>query len=544
MWNPRTPAGVDPACHAGYAGPAPGHRARILHVLVSISFAVQIALAGGPDTWVPARWLGGPLELQRRAESKTLPSDTAVQETIGRWYEPATLDLLKGTPVNCLLVTWGTSGNPETDTQQQNLVKSYAREAHARGLSVLGLIPPHGDPSSVAGLAAEAGLDGLVVEGDSGEVVRFIPGVRRVLQERRSTAVVFPVIAAEKLYPDPDWPVMAVADAVVPGIQELSEEAETAPSSEPWIESNIWLVRSIVSWCGARPVWLGEQVGGNATAGDYERAIADAAAGGGRWILAPGDELRHGLFLKRPEALATWSRIAAGLKFQQHHAAWQRAAPFAVFGFIQDRLLKERTVSDENLNLACRRRIPLCLIDRAQLSASSLEGVLAVHAIDIVRPTESERAILAGFAEKGGLVVIGPAWKQVEIPKNQDFVVLPAGKGRVAIYREEWPDPASLSKDLVDLLGSDNLGVRLFHGSSVLIHVSSDTANNRFLVHLLNYASEPADSLVVRVTGNFGKASLITPERDSEELALEKKGERIEMNIKSLSVYGVILLEK
>ncbi len=545
MYLHRAPAGANPASRRSSGTPSPGSiSVRVLTLFAFASISVRAGSAGGPETWVPARWQGGPLELQRRAENKTLPSDPAVRESIAKWYDPATLDVLKDTPINCLLVTWGAEGSTETVKQQHDLVRSYAGEAHTRGLSVLGLISPGGDPTLVAERSAEAGLDGLVVEGDSGDVVRFIAEVRRVLLQKRSAAVVFPLIAAEKLYPDPDWPILAAADAVVPGIQELSEGAETAPSSEPWIESNIWLIRSIVSWCGRRSVWLGEGVVANATAGDYERAVADAAAGGGQWILAPGDELRHGLLLKQPEALTTWRRISASLKFHQDHARWHRAAPFAVMGFIQDRSLKDRTVSDENLNLACRSRIPLFLINRVKLSASVLEGLSAVHAIDVIRPTEEERTILEGFAQKGGLVVIGPSWKPVEIPRNQDFAVLPAGSGRVVVYREDSPDPASLSKDLVDLLGRDNLGVRLFRGASVLINTSVDKANNRLLVHLLNYASEPADALVLRITGDFGKASLITPERASEELALEKSGGRVEVSIKSLSVYGVISLEK
>ena len=42
--------------------------------------------------------------MARRAAAKTLPSDPAVRETIANWYDPATLSLLEGSPVNCLLV--------------------------------------------------------------------------------------------------------------------------------------------------------------------------------------------------------------------------------------------------------------------------------------------------------------------------------------------------------------------------------------------------------------------------------------------------------
>ena len=287
MLSPRVPAGVGPAGQTGFGTSMPGsRRVYALSLLTCMAFAIRSGLAGGPDTWVPARWQGGPLELQRRAENKTLPSDPAVRESIGKWYDPATLDLLKGTPINCLLVTWGTGCDPETDKQQQDLVKSFAREARTRGISILGLVRSGSDPSSVSELTAGAGLDGLVIEGDSTGIDRYVAEVRRTLRERNSAAVVFPLIAWEKLQSDPDSPVLAAADAVAPGVQELGEGADASPSSEPWIDSNIWLVRSIISWCAPRPVWLGEQVAADATPGDYERAIADAAAGGGRWILS------------------------------------------------------------------------------------------------------------------------------------------------------------------------------------------------------------------------------------------------------------------
>ena len=50
-----------------------------------MALAVQSNLAGRPDSWVPARWQGGPLELQRRAQEKTLPADPSLRETILRW---------------------------------------------------------------------------------------------------------------------------------------------------------------------------------------------------------------------------------------------------------------------------------------------------------------------------------------------------------------------------------------------------------------------------------------------------------------------------
>ena len=74
--------------------------------------------------------------------------------------------LLEGTPVNCLLVTWSAGEDAGAETQQQELVKAYARLAHERGIAVLGLVYPGADPSKFVGPAVEAGLDGLVLEGE------------------------------------------------------------------------------------------------------------------------------------------------------------------------------------------------------------------------------------------------------------------------------------------------------------------------------------------------------------------------------------------
>jgi hypothetical protein len=71
-----------------------------------------------------------------------------------------------------------------------------------------------------------------------------------------------------------------------------------------------------------------------------------------------------------------------------------------------------------------------------------------------------------------------------------------------------------------------------------------DKNGNRMLVQLLNYASYPADSVLVRVVGDFRTARFYTPESAPEEVALEKSDGRLEVNIPRLPVYGVLLLEK
>ena len=68
-------------------------------------------------------------------------------------------------------------------------------------------------------------------------------------------------------------------------------------------------MQSIRSRGGSRPVWLMQTLPAQAAPADYLRAIADAAAGGGRWVLALSDELRHGLRTNQADAMATWRQI-------------------------------------------------------------------------------------------------------------------------------------------------------------------------------------------------------------------------------------------
>lgn len=502
--------------------------------------AVSTALAAGdPAGWVPARWDGGPLEVARRSADKVF-ADASLREASARWYQPATLDLLTGTPVNCLLVTFSAGAGSAVERQQHQLVKDYAQRARQRGIAVLGIIYPGADAAEVAAAAEDAGLDGLVLDGDFS--AGFAGRLEAELHAKSSGALVIPIARDAAPLRTAKAPLLAV-QGVQPGARNLSDMGIRAgASAEPWIDSNIWLVESFRLGQAWRPVWVNHQPLNPGSQGDYVRFVADAAVAGGRWIVALDDDLRARLFRKDSLGLATWRSITAYLKFAGDHAEWRSFLPYGNVAVILDTAGQNPDLSNEYLNLVTRRHVPYRIIPRGELTAASLASFQAVLALDLAPAAAAERKILCDFAEGGGLVIAGPSWGGA--PKDEPYAEVHLGKGRVAVYKDDPPDPESVAKDLADLMDPEVIGFSVFNVPSAITHVSAGGSGRRVLVQILNYADYPAGRVTVRVNGSFKSARLYTPENAPAELALEPAANnRTELLIAKPARWAAVLLE-
>jgi len=370
-----------------------------------LALAPAVFAAGPPTSWVPARWDGGPVEIAHRAGDKAL-SDAGVRDVISGWYDPATLDLLKDTPINCLLVTLSGGADSQTEKRQFQLVKEYARQARERGIAVLGVVYPGADPDAVVSAVAEAQLDGVVPEGKYQGDLAFATGLEQRLRARNSAARVIP-IAPARLLRETAWPVLAV-EGESPGVGKGDHTTVASPTGGVWVDSNIWLTRSF-HMSPDRPVWISHRPR-NGSPGIYSRSIADAAAAGARWIVTLDDSLRASLLHRETKAMAEWRAMMSDLSWFEGRTGWRDLAPSGNVGIVLDTTAAAAADTEEYLNLVARRQIPYRVIYRRELVAPALDGMRALLAFDFNPPTEAERKLLRAFAARGGLVLIGSSW--------------------------------------------------------------------------------------------------------------------------------------
>lgn len=497
-----------------------------------MSFTLGASASPAPETWVPIRWTGGPLELEWRSRTKTLPTDATVRDALARWYEPATLSLLENSSANCLLVTWSAPADAAVEAEQQQLVKVYTEAAHKRGLGVLGLVYAQGDASKIAADAAGAALDGLVLEGE------FAPEFPASLRQAAGSKLVIEIAKNPVRWRWKPAPIVAIA-GVAPSGRNLSEMGiRGTPSSQPWIESNIWLVRSFAFVSPSRAVWISSQLE-NASAIDYERAVADAAAAGGRWIVSLDDTLRTKLRARDPSALETWHRVSSYLKFAESHAAWRALVPYGNVGIVVDSASTKQDASEEYLNLVARRQVPYQLVARSGLNVAAVAKLRALVATELDPPSAAERKLLQDFAKDGGLVIVGPSWG--DAPKTEPFAEIPAGKGRVVVYKE--PDPETVARDLKEILSDDDLGVVPFNVPSVITMASGGGPGQPLLVQLVNYFDHPVEAITLRASGKFHSARLETPGAAAVDLPLRYDEGRAEVTIPKLLLWGAVSME-
>ena len=482
------------------------------------------------------RWPCGPLDIER--ERRREGFTPAEADALRQWSEPRALELLAGTPVSCLVVTWaeGRAGDGEAeDEEHQRAIAPLIAAARWRGLSVVGWAGERADLRRAAEAAFAAGLDALATTS-----TESVPGIGVLRFREHGSGDRSPT------------GFLGVSGAVWPGMKvdpEGDVDASSGPTGPPWIDSNAWYVRLVRTLVRPETLWLSfdpPQAAEPLSPAAYVQAIADTEIYGARWVVSLDPHLRQGLSEGRASAVECWAEIARSLDFFEAHRGWTDYRPVGHLGVVSDFSGENEFLSFEVLNLLARQSSLYRILEKTRALADPLDGL---HALLYVDEAPAESALLRGlyaFAESGGTLIAPPGWEARGEPADDawlpGFRVFRYGTGRLAIAREELTDPQRLAEDAQLLMSHRHDPVRLFNPGTAVSHYATSEDGGSGVLHLLRFATRP---FRMPITAWFRKpwSSGRTWRHDAfaaepTERTAVRSG--VEFHLPSVSVYSVL----
>ncbi len=527
--------------------------------------AACLGAAPGPRGWIPLRWDGGPLELLRRQNEEArrkqeaakapeakhkepvFPLSEEQKQAIRDWYRPDTLELLEGTPYNCVLLSWSLGSRSEFDADQRERVAGIAAQARQRGLAVLAVVEFGPDwPAAVE--AAAADFDGAVLEGEFPEGAA--EQALETLRGKNPDAVVVPMGSWEGVNRDPRFPILASGDGLWPGLLTATEAEGwgAGPTSNPWVLSNGWRVGALRADGSQRPVWMGHRPRRHRPQPleykDFVRAVADTGMAGGRWVVTLGDEWRRRLYRRDPEALAEWRQLAAYVQFFEDRSEWRAFPVWPSVVVVHDPRAAGDFDSFDILNMLAVRHVPHRVVLRNDFAAAEVEPQPAIVAFDLAPPSGPERQALQGFTQAGGTLLLGPHWSAAKGGADEESTKLIAGAGSIRAYAGEKIDSDKFSRDVRDILDKKHAAPKLYNVGSVISQHSYDPASGRVLLQMTEYGDYPTENITVKFPRKFSHATLYYPGQQPEELRIyEGEGGGVEIDVPKVPFYCAVVLD-
>jgi len=452
-------------------------------------------------TWVPMKWPCGPLEIARRTKSQSANSDA--KDTLEALVQPGSLELLKGTPINCLIVDWA-NGEPEDSAQQQAL-KPLIQAGRRLGISFVGKIAAKDRLGTAAEAGRTAGLSAVMVGSPPAQALP-LPAIVQFPRDGMAWEAASQVFSSS----DNVWPGL--------GLDTMHGDVAVAgPTGIPWVNSNGWFALLARELAPGKRLWLDFDPPDSSRvshAAGYCLAIADSAAYSSRWIISPDVKLRAALLKGNPQSLSTWSKICETLAFFENHREWEAFQPQGILAVTSD--FRDQSLSGEVLNLLNRRQVQFRIVERSKYLSASTRGLKAILWLDREAPTSEQRSKLMEFTSRGGLLIASVYWGPAGVePGKKDpsfrYNVYNVARGQIAVPEEPFSDPYQVAVDTHLLVSRRNDLVRLYNPGVTNCHSSFDPGHNKCLVQVLNYAEEPADSVTVWVHDHVSSARLLRP---------------------------------
>ncbi len=399
-----------------------------------------------------------------------------------RWQsaDPASFARLADSPVNCVLL------------EEPLWTKPLLEAAASRGIAALAIIRTHDQAARLP----LAGIAAAVVEGE-------LPA--DTLKTLASTGPVASILPRLQMLESCHAQVCGTREAVWAGIRlEQDSAASAAPTSAPWIDTNIGFLRFAGSMLSA-PVWLAHEPAPG-TVWPVERylaAIGDAAAGGGTWVVSLDHDLFRRWLAGDERALAIWSRIRSQLDFFNARRDWVRLPPAGRLAVIQD-ASSGASLSSGLLDMIGSRHTPARIVPPSKISPERMSGARIAINVEPATLAESARNGLKAFAASGGRVVSNP--DDFRFPKSDGYLLALDKLPKAELDRFEF-----LWRSLLSSTRGENLGVRLFNVASILSSLVADPATGRGYLFLINYAEHAAEDVAMYFPGRIRLARLHTP---------------------------------
>jgi hypothetical protein len=336
-----------------------------------------------------------------------------------------------------------------------------------------------------------------------------------------------------------DPPEAALTRGLWPGVRQPQNVRRTADdissaSSEPWVDSNAWLVAFQRAIEGRRvPVLAYEPKLEDRMVGfeTLETALVEARVMGGNFLLTLEPRYERSLLAGEDRAVAAWKRLGKTAKWLKQNARLLgRPAPPII-------TVLAEPGSAEIVNLLFRRGASPRVVSSREPPQHSGE-MKALVAASLRPPSREVGDRILAYAAAGGTVVMDGTWwqpagKPVLRQKDRDFFA--AGRGTVVLYKKRVVDPSEFALDVIDLITHRQRAIRIWNAAAVVPVAGQATA------YLINYGGPIAEQEIqVRFQGHFRKAAVFRP--DAAPLALDPKvrGSMTEVFVRGLDRIAVV----
>ena len=398
--------------------------------------------------------------------------------TPARWRDaaPESLELVRGTPVDCLLV--------EETAWRKELFEA------ARQMGLLTLAVVRDGSTETAARALAEGAEGIAAEGPRAQ------GLAAWVREKKRPLV--EIVPRHELKPEGGERVIATYEGLWAGVRAESEDtAHARPTSGPWIETNSGLLRYLRAAAPAgTAVWMAHPAPAEPQpVSRYVQAVADAAVCGAKWVLDFDPEFWRRTRAGEPRSRTNWAKLFAAIRFLEQHESttWPDSSALAVLidGDIGG------LVSGGIMDMISAKHIPSRPIVPATLKEHS-GGIRTLLTIDPSRLSEQEREAARAIARSGATLVNGPEGWKLEPPPP----------GRITYSEEQIKQLDQIWREVNSIIGRRNYGVRVFGAPGMLSTLKESPDGRHLALILVNYTDYPVENITLHFMGRMQRARL------------------------------------